>query len=82
MLINSGLCAVLQAKATVVETEKEDIVRDIKDACQKSILTPGDNRPLRIMVSGRRSCVPAINNMCGYVIGVYWVRCNDKTVLC
>lgn len=50
-VVNVELCAVLQAKATVMESEKEGIARDMKDACLKTLLLLGDNRPLRLVVS-------------------------------
>ena len=45
------LCAILQAKQDVAEEQKEDIVRDVTDICQKSLLSPDDNRPLKFIVS-------------------------------
>ena len=46
----SELCVIMQAKPTIEEAEKEEIVKDVNDAYHKS-LKPYDNRRLRFVVS-------------------------------
>ena len=49
--MHTELCVIMQAKRTVKETEKEDIVKDVNNAYHKGLKPLDDNRRLRFVVS-------------------------------